>query len=49
MIEEPRCEGDQEVNIPELNLNDATKGNEQNVPLLDFSLPHPIIEHSFAA
>ncbi len=31
----PRFEGDQEVKIPELNLNDVTKGSG-NVPLLAF-------------
>ena len=34
-MEAPRREGDQEVTISELNLNDATKGNG-NVPLLVF-------------
>ena len=33
MMKAPRCEGDQDVTISELNLNDAAKGNG-NVPLL---------------
>ena len=41
MMRAPRCEGDQEVTILELNQNDAAKGSG-NVPLLAFLGMYPL-------
>ena len=44
--ENPRCEGDQEVTIPELNLYDAAKGNTLfPFSLLERLVPEANIDH----
>ena len=39
MMKSPRFEGDQDVTIPELNLNDAAKGNGNLFPFFVYRAP----------